>query len=183
VLSFPPLPGLRPTPDRVRETVFNWLSMQVPASYCLDLFCGSGALGLEALSRGASHVVFVDQSEQALASIREHLGVLGASGGRCERANARQFLTRSPVPANIVFADPPFDQEWSLELCTLLQQEGWLAPGARVYLETSAGRGEPELPPGWEVLRQTRAGGVLASLLRPPAPVNETESTQQGQPA
>jgi 16S rRNA (guanine966-N2)-methyltransferase len=181
VLSFPSLPGLRPTPDRVRETLFNWLALQVPGSRCLDLFCGSGALGLEALSRGASSVIFVDHSEQALASIRDHLAVLGASGGHCERGSARQFLARDATRVDIVFADPPFDQEWSHELCTLLQQGQWLAPGARVYLETSASRGEPDLPPGWEVLRQTRAGGVLASLLCPPGPEREQESTSQGQ--
>ena len=181
VLGFPSLPGLRPTPDRVRETLFNWLAMQVPGARCLDLFCGSGALGLEALSRGASSVVFVDESEPALASIRQHLDILGARGGQCERGNVRQFLTRGSIQTDIVFADPPFDQEWSHELCTLLLQGGWLAPGARVYLETSASRGEPAVPPGWEVLRQTRAGNVLASLLRPSGPENEPERTEQVQ--
>jgi len=181
VLGFPPLPGLRPTPDRVRETLFNWLSMQVPGARCLDLFCGSGALGLEAMSRGATSVVFVDESEPVLANIRQHLVTLGAKGGQCERGSARQFLARGSAQVDIVFADPPFDQEWSRELCTLLLQGGWLAPGARVYLETSASRGEPDLPPGWEVLRRSRAGNVLASLLRPPGPENEMEQTEQVQ--
>jgi 16S rRNA (guanine966-N2)-methyltransferase len=181
VLGFPPLPGLRPTPDRVRETLFNWLSMQVPGARCLDLFCGSGALGLEALSRGASSVVFVDESESALGNIRQHLATLGARGAHCERGNVRQFLARGSVQVDIVFADPPFDQEWSRELCTLLLQGGWLAPGARIYLETSASHGEPELPPDWEVLRRTRAGNVLASLLRPPGPGNELDQTEQVQ--
>lgn len=180
VLSFPPVPGLRPTPDRIRETVFNWLSMQIPGARCLDLFCGSGALGLEALSRGASSVVFVDQSEPALASIREHLALLGADSGRCERGNARQFLSRGSGQVDIVFADPPFDQEWAAELCTLLHSGGWLAPGARVYLETSASRGQPELPPGWQLLRSSRAGDVLASLLSPPEPQTQEEPTDQG---
>lgn len=181
VLSFPPVPGLRPTPDRIRETVFNWLSMQVPGARCLDLFCGSGALGLEALSRGAASVIFVDQSEPALASIREHLALLGSDSGRCERGNARQFLSRDPRPMDVVFADPPFDQEWAAELCTLLHSGGWLAPGARVYLETSASRGEPEFPPGWQVLRSSRAGDVLASLLSPPELQTQQEPTDQGQ--
>lgn len=181
VLGFPPLPGLRPTPDRVRETLFNWLAMQVPGARCLDLFCGSGALGLEALSRGASSVVFVDESEPALANIRQHLDTLGARGGQCERGKVRQFLARGSIQTDIVFADPPFDQEWSHELCTLLQQGGWLAPGARVYLETAASRGRPAVPPGWELLRETRAGNVLASLLRPPEPEAELEQTEQVQ--
>lgn len=180
VLHFPPVPGLRPTPDRVRETLFNWLAMKVPAARCLDLFSGSGALGLEALSRGAASALFVDQSAPALASIREHLGVLGASGGRVEQARVRQFLARGGQPVDLVFADPPFGEEWSGELCTLLLQNGWLAPGARVYLETAASRGEPALPPGWTVLRRTRAGDVLASLLEPPAAANE-QPTEQGQ--
>jgi len=181
VLSFPPVPGLRPTPDRIRETVFNWLSTQVPGARCLDLFCGSGALGLEALSRGASSVLFVDQSEPALASIREHLALLGSDSGRCERGNARQFLSRGSGQVDVIFADPPFDQEWATELCTLLHEGGWLAPGARVYLETPASRGEPELPPGWQLLRSSRAGGVLASLLSPPEPETKQEPTDQEQ--
>ena len=160
VLSFPPVPGLRPTPDRIRETVFNWLSMQIPGARCLDLFCGSGALGLEALSRGASSVVFVDKSEPALASIREHLSLLGSDSGRCERVNASQFLSRGSGKVDVVFADPPFDQEWAAELCTLLHQGAWLAPGARVYLETSASRGEPELPPMMSAVL-TKLNGVV----------------------
>jgi len=169
LLSFPPLPGLRPTPDRVRETLFNWLAPQVPGARCLDLFAGSGALGLEALSRGAASAVFVDRTQQVLVAIDGHLGTLGCQDGRVVQADVARFLRGPAMAFDLVFADPPFAEDWSGELCTLLQQGGWLAAGARVYLEGPAARGEPVLPAGWRLLRSTRAGEVLGCLLAPPA--------------
>jgi len=168
ILEFPALPGLRPTPDRVRETLFNWLAPVLPGARCLDLFAGSGALGLEALSRGAQSVLFVDQSQAALRAISAHLQLLGAGQARVLGADVRRFLGGPGQGYDVVFADPPFAEDWSRELCTLLQRGGWLAQGARVYFESSASKGEPELPQGWSLLRKTRAGDVLACLLAPP---------------
>ena len=168
VLSFPPLPGLRPTPDRVRETLFNWLAPRVPGARCLDLFAGSGALGLEALSRAAASCVFVDQSRHALHAIAGHLGALGCQDGRVVQADVAAFLRGPALACDLVFADPQFAEDWSGELCTLLHRGGWLAPGARVYLEVPAARGKPVLPAGWRLLRSTRAGEVLGCLLCPP---------------
>jgi len=169
------VPGLRPTPDRVRETLFNWLAPVMPGARCLDLFSGSGALGLEALSRGAESVLFVDQSIAGLGAITGHLQLLQATGGRVLHADVRRFLQGPGQRYDVVFADPPFAEDWSRELCTLLQRGEWLAPGARVYLESPAKRGEPDLPLGWSLLRTTRAGDVLACLLAPP----EAQSGQQ----
>ena len=110
-LAFPKLPDIRPSPDRVRETLFNWLREQVAGARCLDLFAGSGALGLEALSRGACQVTFVDQERQAVEAISAHLQNLGATGGEVVQAEALAFLRGTPAAFDIVFLDPPFASE------------------------------------------------------------------------
>ncbi|HEX7964291.1 MAG TPA: 16S rRNA (guanine(966)-N(2))-methyltransferase RsmD [Gammaproteobacteria bacterium] len=161
-LHFPDLPGIRPSPDRVRETLFNWLQGRVEGARCLDLFAGSGALGLEALSRGAAQVVFVDQERAAAAAIREHLALLGAAGGTVEHAEALVWLAREPVPFDLVFLDPPFDADLLPAVCARLA-EGWLKPGACVYVEHAAER-EVQPPEGWRVLRASRAGRVAYAL-------------------
>ena len=168
-LGFPDIPGLRPTPDRVRETLFNWLAPVIEGTRCLDLFAGSGALGLEALSRGASEVVFVDRDHRAVRTLRENLDVLGGPGdGRSagiHQAEALDWLADSPpVPFDIVFLDPPFGQDLLAPVCFALQRPGWLRPDTRVYVESAADP-EPPLPPDWTRLRQTRAGRVAARLL------------------
>ena len=170
-LDFPAHPGVRPTGDRVRETLFNWLQAVIPGARCLDLFAGSGALGLEALSRGAAEVVFVDRSAALLDAIDAHLRTLDDSGrGRCEVADARAFLTREAPPFDVVFLDPPFDSEL-LEPCVAALAGGLLAPGARVYIERGASQPLPQLPPGWSVIRDARAGNVRYHLaVADPAP-------------
>lgn len=108
-LRFPPSPEIRPTPDRVRETLFNWLAVRVPGARCLDLFAGSGALGLEALSRGAAHVTFVERDAAAGREVSARLAEWGAHDARVEIADARAFLDRTPAAAfDIAFLDPPF---------------------------------------------------------------------------
>jgi 16S rRNA (guanine966-N2)-methyltransferase len=165
-IGFLAVPGLRPTPDRVRETLFNWLQGVVPGSRCLDLFAGSGALGFEALSRGASEVVLVESDPAAVGALKKTATVLGASGLVIEAADAFQYLARLPVPFDLVFLDPPFASGRLPELCTLLENGGWLAPRALIYLESAARDPSPELPESWERLRETRAGEVRATLAR-----------------
>lgn len=163
-LHFAPLPGLRPTPDRVRETLFNWLAPVIEGARCLDLFAGSGALGLEALSRGAAPVVFVDAAPRAVAAIAGHLDTLGATEGRVVRADALAFL-RGPAEAfDVVFLDPPFGQGLLAPCLRLLAGAGWLAPGARVYVEAERELGEVALPPGWHWHREKVAGQVAYRL-------------------
>ncbi len=163
-IRFPRGSDVRPTPDRVRETVFNWLQSQVAGRRCLDLCAGSGALGLEALSRGAAEVVFVDADPAVAASLRETLGVLGAGDrGRVQRRDAFAFLragATAGTPFDIVFLDPPYALRALPALAALLEREGWLRDGSLVYLEDAAAEGPPELPAGWTLLRSQRAGDV-----------------------
>lgn len=160
--EFPGDESVRPSPDRVRETLFNWLQPVIAGARCLDLFAGSGALGLEALSRGAAHAEFVDASSRATAAIREHLGALreGAKA-RVHAMDVTAFL-RAPPPSSfdIVFLDPPYAAGLLEPACAALAQNGWLAPGARIYLECAAKDGLPPLPESWRVVREKQAGQV-----------------------
>jgi len=181
-LHFPNLPGLRPTPDRVRETLFNWLQFEIAGTRCMDLFAGSGALGLEALSRGAAEVVFVERDAEAGAAIRETLSKLGSQRGTVETREAFDFLAHAaPRPFDVVFLDPPYDQRWLPRLCAALAEGGWLAPGARIYLEDAAERGAPDLPAGWSLLRSRRAGDVGYHLAASQAgPAQTSKQQEQG---
>lgn len=159
---FPPLAGIRPTPDRVRETLFNWLSARVPGARCLDLFAGSGALGLEALSRGASHVTFVECDGEATRAIEECLcrwDPARRHDWRVVEAKAASFFRGPAKPFDIVFLDPPFDSGLLTAVFTEFQVGGWLAADARIYVECPAGS-LPAVPPGWASVRSGKAGEV-----------------------
>lgn len=157
-LRFPPLPGIRPSPDRVRETLFNWLRDRIEGARCLDLFAGSGALGLEALSRGAAQVTFVDREPAVAQAIRGHLELLKSRGGEVVQSDAFAWLAGVPQPYELVFLDPPFAADLVTEACARLAQ-GWLKPGAWVYVEHAAEH-IPAFPAGWQVLKESRAGRV-----------------------
>jgi 16S rRNA (guanine966-N2)-methyltransferase len=173
-LRFPPVSDLRPSPDRVRETVFNWLQPFLPGACCLDLFAGSGALGLEALSRGASSVVLVDRDPRVVASLQENIQRLQAVGATVVRADARSYLrfppseagtpvagSATPAPVfDVVFLDPPYRSGLVEPCARALEAAGWLAPGAHVYLETAAADGPPALPESWLLVRTRQAGHV-----------------------
>lgn len=168
-LHFPQAAGLRPTPDRVRETLFNWLQFELAGTRCLDLFAGSGALGFEALSRGAGEVVFVERDAASARAISDMLVQLRCNRGRVERVDALAWLERGPLsskPFDVVFLDPPYGDALLPVLAARLEDGGWLAPGAWVYLEDAAARGEPTLPPGWTLLRSKSAGDVGYHLAR-----------------
>jgi 16S rRNA (guanine966-N2)-methyltransferase len=165
-IRFPSVAELRPTPDRVRETVFNWLQGVIGDARCLDLFAGSGALGLEALSRGAREVVFVERDARVASALKETIATLGAGRSVLVTADAFRYLAGAPRPFDVVFLDPPFAQGRLAELCTLLEFGGWLAPRAYVYLEGAARDGIPPLPEAWETARETRAGEVHGVLAR-----------------
>jgi 16S rRNA (guanine966-N2)-methyltransferase len=158
-------PGLRPTSERIRETLFNWLASTIEGSRCLDLFAGSGALGLEALSRGAGEVVFVENSARAAAVLKESVKMLEASGARIHKADAISYLKSEPEPFDIVFLDPPFAADLLEDLCRLLSEGNWLAEGARVYLEQDRERPLPEVPDGWTILNEKTAGQVRYALV------------------
>ena len=164
-LRFPAAAAIRPTPDRVRETLFNWLGGAVRGAHCLDLFAGSGALGLEALSRGAAHVRFVEQDASAVRELEARLQEWRAQGAAVSRADALAFLAGAATPFALVFLDPPFDSDLLPRSAALLAARGWLAPGALVYAESAARRPLPPLPAGWRPLRSGRAGEVGYHLL------------------
>ena len=166
-LQFVETPGLRPTPDRVRETLFNWLSAEIHGSRCLDLFSGSGALGLEALSRGAGHCVFIDTAGTAITDIRPHLDKLDCNTADTCQCDGLRWLQDTPTPGqgfDIVFLDPPFQQNLLTSACELLEARAWLAPIAHIYLESGAREENPAVPPGWELKREKQAGEVRYQL-------------------
>jgi 16S rRNA (guanine966-N2)-methyltransferase len=165
-IRFPDSGELRPTPDRVRETLFNWLQTAVPDARCLDLFAGSGALGLEALSRGARSSVFVERVPAVAAAIRASLTEFKDTRGRVVERDAVAFLAGPPEPFDLVFLDPPFAQGGLTELCKLLETRGWLAASASIYIEHSMRDAAPSLPAEWTLWRETRAGEVHAILAR-----------------
>jgi 16S rRNA (guanine966-N2)-methyltransferase len=169
-LRFPAGADIRPTPDRVRETLFNWLGAAVRGARCLDLFAGSGALGLEALSRGAAHVTFVEHDAAAAQALRALLREWQARDVRVERADALRYLAGDVQPFDIVFLDPPFASELLGRAAALLEQRHWLRAGARIYVECAARVGLPSLPPAWQLLKAKQAGEVGYHLLAHVAP-------------
>ena len=164
-LSFVDAKGLRPTPDRMRETLFNWLQPVIHGARCLDLFAGSGALGLEALSRGAASVEFVERDGKAAKRLGENLQLLGYDAKLCHAQTAQSYLDAKPEPFDVVFLDPPY-QGGLLQQVIEQLDKGWLNKGARIYMEHDSHHSRPDLPPGWTVLKARKAGQVTALLLQ-----------------
>ena len=167
-LAFPDRPGLRPTGDRVRETLFNWVGHTLPGAKCLDLFAGSGALGIEALSRGAAHCDFIDTDREAVAYIDRHMERLGAQHvGATHCIAAGEFLGAAHSVWDVVFVDPPFDARVGEATLTLLLTGGHITLDSWVYFETS--RSNPEAVPEthYEIFREKTAGDVRYQLLKP----------------
>jgi len=159
-LQFPSASDLRPTPDRVRETLFNWLGQTLDDKTCLDLFAGSGALGFEAASRAARSVVLVERDRAAYAALVANAGKLRAANVEVLHEDAFAFLARDRRAFDVVFLDPPYQLAVLPEL--LAQLRPHLAGRSLVYLEAAS---LPEIPPGYEVLHQSRAGQVNYLLL------------------
>lgn len=164
-LSFPAVPGLRPTPDRVRETLFNWLTGEVEGARVLDPFAGSGALLLEALSRGASSGLGFDASSAAVASLRSNLALLKADNGEIRQGDALALLSQAPATTyDLVLLDPPFHQDLLMKACDLLEQHNWLNPRAWIYCESEQAPSSLGLPAHWRLHREKQAGQVHYSL-------------------
>ncbi|WP_220720112.1 16S rRNA (guanine(966)-N(2))-methyltransferase RsmD [Agarivorans litoreus] len=159
--------GLRPTTDRVKETVFNWLSPYLHNSHCLDLFAGSGSLGFEALSRFASFTTFVEKDAQAAKQLKANLQLLELNSEQAKLINqdALQWLKQTPSEAyDIVFIDPPFRCDLLAPSCTMLHNNGWLKPDALVYIEFENEANEPKLPANWHCIKEKQAGQVSYRL-------------------
>ena len=162
-------PDLRPTGDRVRETLFNWLRSEIGGARCLDLFCGSGALGLEALSRGAQSVVFVDQAEVVITHLKKQTGGWpGIGGAEFIVSDAMSWLEGASSNFDLVFLDPPFDLGSQLSCLTLLIDQNRVTHGGLIYIEspTSGALDPSDLPSGTTIERQKTFGQVSACLIR-----------------
>jgi 16S rRNA (guanine966-N2)-methyltransferase len=164
-LEVPAQVGLRPTPERVRETVFNWLAPLIAGARCLDVCAGTGALGIEALSRGAASVKFVERDAQVARALGSNLVRLKTSGGTVDPISAQDYLRGAAQPFDVVFLDPPFALDLWSALAQQLEVGGWLAPAALIYVE-SPRAAIPALPAQWQVHREAVAGGVRYALYR-----------------
>jgi 16S rRNA (guanine966-N2)-methyltransferase len=166
-LSFPDAQGLRPTPDRIRETLFNWLAPLLPGACCIDLFAGSGALGFEAASRGAARVVMVDHNPDIVRALRLNQQLLCADVIEIFQQEAGNYLSGRSGQFDLVFLDPPFKDPALLEKSIrMLTDSGSLKGGARIYLEMPSKAPEPVIPKCWAVEKQKKAGHVAYRLYR-----------------
>lgn len=165
LLGIADVPGLRPTSERIRETLFNWLAPRIQGARCLDLFAGTGALGLEALSRGAASCVFVESSDRAVRMLRQNVAALEVRGASVLHRDAFDYLAGAgPASFDIVFLDPPFAADALGDLCRLIDERRILTGGARVYLEQDRAHADAVLPAGWQLLRRKEGGNVRYSL-------------------
>ncbi|SFM47423.1 16S rRNA (guanine(966)-N(2))-methyltransferase RsmD [Marinobacter pelagius] len=168
-LRFPDAGGVRPTPARTRETLFNWLNYHIAGADCLDLFAGSGALGLEALSRGAGAATLVDHTPALAKALRDNLRLLKSDKGDVVCQGVETYLAhRQRPPFDIIFMDPPFRQGWLDRLFRLLESQQWIKPGGWVYVEHESELPTPAVPSGWQLHRQKTAGQVSYCLFRVP---------------
>lgn len=164
-LPIPDQPGLRPTADRTRETLFNWLHPIITGSRCLDAFAGSGALGFEALSRGAAQVVLLERNALVARQLGVNATTLAVERLRIHATDSLHWLANADVtPFDVVFLDPPFAEHLLPACLEALSNRPWLAPSARIYLETDAGEPFPDLPCGWSWLREKTTGQVRYGL-------------------
>jgi len=158
--------GLRPTPDRVRETLFNWLMPVIDGARCLDLSAGTGALCFEALSRGAAEVIMVERASSVAEQLRRNIATLAASGAEVVQADAIEYLNRASEPFDVIFLDPPFASDLIARCAAMIAQRGWLKPRGFVYIEAPATMMPLPLPVVWEIWRSGRAGQVGYHLAR-----------------
>jgi len=165
-LSFPDAQGLRPTPDRVRETLFNWLQFSLRGARCLDAFCGSGALAFEALSRGAAEVVALENNPAVFQSLTTQATTLEAKNLKLFHQDAMAWLQQTPVQAfDLVFLDPPFAAHLLLPCFKIIAERGWLKSEGLIYCEHTAFPQAEELPENWKIFKQEKAGSLKFGLL------------------
>ncbi len=157
-------PGLRPTPDRIRETLFNWLQQEIVGARCLDLFAGTGALAFEALSRGAAEVVMVESNPKIIESLKQHAETLGSEGHSIQLADATNWMQQGIKGFDIIFLDPPFGQGYIEQCCTIISEQSLLNERGLVYIESEKNL---SLPDGWKIRKQMKAGNVLSALIEP----------------
>lgn len=152
--------GLRPTPSRVRETLFNWLQQDISGRHCLDLYAGSGALGFEAASRGAKSIVQVEENPLVCQQLKENAQTLAAQQIKQVQSEVLRFLSGNSTGFDIVFIDPPFGKNLALQTCLCLENKSWLNVGAKIYLEVEKHLVLVGLPENWQLLKHKTAGEV-----------------------
>jgi 16S rRNA (guanine966-N2)-methyltransferase len=166
-LQFPAAMGLRPTADRVRETLFNWLQQDIAKARCLDLFAGSGALGFEAVSRGAAQVTMIESQRNVFRSLQQNSALLQAREAvRLVNADALRWLQGTAERYQLVFVDPPFNSKLMQPVIDQLEHGGWLMPAALIYLEQDVHEEPPQLPDSWRIIRDKTAGQVRYQLVQ-----------------
>lgn len=178
-LTFTAQEGLRPTLDRYRETLFNWLMFDIEGARCLDLFAGSGALGLEALSRGAKHVDFIELNAATAANIRNHLHTLQCLQAQVHQNNAELWLKAQsePSPYDIIFLDPPFHKDLLQPCLYLLEYRGFITPHTLIYLEAESDFNSAHLPTHWVKRKHKTSKGKIFLLLECPSPQHLPENS------
>ncbi|SUT88337.1 putative methylase [Actinobacillus ureae] len=160
--------GVRPTTDRVKETLFNWLMNDVAGSRCLDCFAGSGSLGIEALSRQAQAVVFLEKFVNAANLLKNNLTSLKTTNGTVINTDTLQYLAqKNPAQGfEVVFVDPPFNHGFLPKVLKLLADNQWLADNALIYVETEKNHPPLELPNNWQIIKEKTAGQVISRLIQ-----------------
>jgi len=166
-LAFPAIAGLRPTPSRIRETLFNWLMPDLPGSHCLDLFAGSGALGFEAISRGADRVTMVEKNRDISIALQQNKKLLGADGLSILNQDTLEAIAKlDPDDTfDIVFCDPPFNQELMEPLIQAINNSTLLSENAKLYIETEKSLTQLQIPTNWSLLKEKTAGDVRYRLI------------------
>lgn len=155
-------PGLRPTPDRVRETLFNWIQLEIVGARCLDLFAGTGAIGFEALSRDAIEVTMVESNSKIVELLKQHAQTLKSENHRIELADGLSWLRQTATTFDIIFLDPPFEQGYIEQCCKLIAERSLLNNNGLVYIESEKNLA---LPDGWNIKKQKIAGQVQSMLV------------------
>lgn len=155
-------PGLRPTPDRIRETLFNWIQEEIVGARCLDLFAGTGALGFEALSRGAAEVTLVESNPKLIELLKQHAEMLGSENHIIQLADAMSWLKQGIKGFDIIFLDPPFKEGYIEQCCSIISEESLLNDNGMVYIESEK---ELTLPEVCKIKKQTKAGNVQSMLI------------------
>ncbi|MGX5915453.1 16S rRNA (guanine(966)-N(2))-methyltransferase RsmD [Aliidiomarina sp. Khilg15.8] len=163
--------GLRPTTDRIKETLFNWLQFDLHGARVVDLFAGSGGLGFEALSRGAAKATLVETQAQAVALLRDNITTLQITGqAEIDSRGALAWIdSAAPHSVDVLFLDPPFGNDWLSQILPRIDQADILVPGAFVYIESGQAESEPELPAHWQLRREKVAGQVRFRLFQRPS--------------
>ncbi|EYU16756.1 16S rRNA (guanine(966)-N(2))-methyltransferase [Photorhabdus aegyptia] len=163
-LPVPDSPGLRPTTDRVRETLFNWLAPIIQEAHCLDCYAGSGALGLEALSRYAAQVTLIEYERNIAKQLSANLDLLSAQNAKVINDSALTYLSQPGKPYDVVFLDPPFRQGMLSETIKLLEEQNWLADESWIYVEAESESTAIDVPVNWQLHREKVAGQVAYRL-------------------